>query len=202
MNRNHMHVGTTLGSVLLAVLMLVAVSPVASAAGPLFHNWSYPEFRLQTVLPEPTIEGLAEANAYETLLEKYDGFGVETFANSAYVDADSYSFFYGTKAFDFFCNAGDSEDQPDSATLITETDVFRMSTKEDGSREFGMNWTADPDWEETYYDLRGEAMALDEESLRGLEILSAEDNGDGTFTLVLGEPGADTSLAAGTESTF
>ena len=112
MKRNHMHFGTTLGSVLLAVLMLVAVSPVASAAGPLFHNWSYPEFRLQTVLPEPTIEGLAEANAYETLLEKYDGFGVETFANSAYVDADSYSFFYGTKAFDFFCNAGDSEEQP------------------------------------------------------------------------------------------
>ena len=59
MKRNHMHFGTTLGSVLLAVLMLVAVSPVASAAGPLFHNWSYPEFRLQTVLPEPTIEGLA-----------------------------------------------------------------------------------------------------------------------------------------------
>ena len=200
MKRNHTHFGTTLGSVLLAVLMLVAVSPVASAAGPLFHNWSYPEFRLQTVLPEPTIEGLAEANAYETLLEKYDGFGVETFANSAYVDTDSYSFFYGTKAFDFFCNAGDSEEQPDSATLITETDVFRMSTKEDGSREFGMNWTADPDWEETYYDLRGEAMALDEESLRGMEILSAEDNGDSTLTLVLGEPGADTSLAAGTES--
>ena len=100
MKRNHTHFGTTLGSVLLAVLMLVAVSPVASAAGPLFHNWSYPEFRLQTVLPEPTIEGLAEANAYETLLEKYDGFGVETFANSAYVDTDSYSFFYGTKAFE------------------------------------------------------------------------------------------------------
>ena len=112
MKRNHTHFGTSLGSVLLAVLMLLVVSPAASAAGPLFHNWSYPEFRLQTVLPEPTIEGLAEANAYETLLEKYYGFGVETFANSAYVDADSYSFFYGTKAFDFFCNAGDSEEQP------------------------------------------------------------------------------------------
>ena len=32
MKRNHMHFGTTLGSVLLAVLMLLAVSPVASAA--------------------------------------------------------------------------------------------------------------------------------------------------------------------------
>ena len=202
MKRNHTHFGTAMGSVMLAVLMLLAVSPAASAAGPLFHNWSYPEFRLQTVLPEPTIEGLAEANAYDTLLEKYDGFGVETFANSAYVDADSYSFFYGTKAFDFFCNAGDSEAQPDSATLITETDVFRMSTKEDGSREFGMNWSADPGWEKTHYDLRGEAMALDEESLHGMEILSAEDNGDGTLRLVLGEPEADISLVAGTESTF
>ena len=94
MKMNHTHFRASLGSVLLAVLMLLAVSPAASAAGPLFHNRAYPEFQLQPILPEPTIEGLAEANAYDTLLEKYGGFGVETFANSAYVDADSYSFFY------------------------------------------------------------------------------------------------------------
>ena len=53
--RNHTQFRTTLGALLLAVLMLVAVSPAASAAGPLFHNRAYPEFRLQAALPEPTI---------------------------------------------------------------------------------------------------------------------------------------------------
>ena len=202
MKRNHTNFRTSLGSVLLAVLMLLAVSPAASAAGPLFHNRAYPEFQLQPILPEPTIEGLAEANAYDTLLEKYGGFGVETFANSAYVDADSYSFFYGTKEYDFFCNAVDSGDQPDSATLLTETDSFRLTTNQDGSREFGMSWSAVPGEEPSYYDLREEAMALDEESLRGMDILSSEDNGDGTLTLVLGEPGTETALTEDTRSAF
>ena len=199
MKRNHKHFCTTLGSLLLAVLMLAAVSPAASAAGPLFHNWSYPEFRMQAALPEPTIDGLAAANAYETLLEKYGGFGVETFANSAYVDADSYSFFYGTESFDFFCGAENTEDQPDSAALITGTDVFRLQTDEDGSIKFGADWTAVPGWEATQNDLREEAMALDEEALLGLDILSIEDNGDGTLTLVLGEAGAEANLTADME---
>ena len=202
MKRNHTHFSTTLGALLLAVLMLVAVSPAASAAGPLFHSRSYPEFRLQTALPEPTIDGLAAANAYKTLLEKYGGFGVETFANSAYVDAESYSFFYGTESFDFFCGAENAEDQPESAVLITGTDVFRLRTDEDGSRTFGPDWTAVPGWEETQYDLREEAMALDEEALLGMEILSAEDNGDGTLTLILGEAGADSGLTADVETNF
>ena len=107
------------------------------------------------------------------------------------------AFFYGTKAFDFFCNAGNSEEQPDSATLITETDVFRLRTEEDGSREFGMDWTAVPGWEATERDLREEAMALDEEALLNMEILSVEDNGDGTLTLVLGEAGATTGMDYG-----
>jgi len=187
--RNHTHFSTTLGALVLALLMLVAVSPAASAAGPLFHNRSYPEFRMQAVLPEPTIEGLAAANAYETLLEKYGGFGVETFANAAYVDADSYSFFYGTDSFDFFCGAENAEDQPESATLITGTDVFRLSTDEDGSRTFGLEWTATPGWENTQYDLREEAMALDEKAILGMDILSVEDNGDGTLTIGLEEAG-------------
>ena len=161
MKRNHTQFRTTLGALLLAVLMLVAVSPAASAAGPLFRNRSYPEFRLQAALPEPTIEGLAAANDYETLLEKYGGFGVETFANSAYVDADSYSFFYGTDSFDFFCGAENAEDEPESAVLITGNGVFHLRTEEDGSRKFGPDWTAVPGWEETAYDLREEAMALD-----------------------------------------
>ena len=189
MKRNHTQFRTMLGALLLAVLMLVAVSPAASAAGPLFHNRAYPEFRLQAALPEPTIEGLAAANDYETLLEKYGGFGVETFANSAYVDADSYSFFYGTDSFDFFCGAENAEDEPESAVLITGNGVFHLRTEEDGSRKFGPDWTAVPGWEETAYDLREEAMALDGEALLGMDILSAEDNGDGTLTLVLGEAG-------------
>ena len=200
MKRNHTQFRTTMGALLLAVLMFVAVSPAASAAGPLFHNRAYPEFRLQAALPEPTIEGLAAANAYDALLEKYGGFGVETFANSAYVDADSYSFFYGTDSFDFFCGAENAEDQPESAVLITGDDVFRLRTGENGIDEFGQDWTAVPGWEATERDLREEAMALDEEALLNMEILSVEDNGDGTRTLVLGEAGAEANLTAEVES--
>ena len=108
MKRNHTHFSTTLGALVLALLMLVAVSPAASAAGPLFHNRSYPEFRMQAVLPEPTIEGLAAANAYETLLEKYGGFGVETFANAAYVAADLLS---------------QAEHGPDSQVMLVTTSL-------------------------------------------------------------------------------
>ena len=200
MKRNHKHFSTMLGTLLIAVLMLAAASPAASAAGPLFHNWSYPEFQLQAALPEPTIDGLAAANAYEALLKKYGGFGVETFANSAYVDADSYSFFYGTEDYDFFCGAENAEDQPESAVLITGADVFHLSIDEDGIREFGPEWTAVPGWEATQHDLHEEAMALDEEALLGMEMLSVEDNGDGTLTIVLGEAGADANLTAEAET--
>ena len=198
---NRMHCSTMLTCLLLAAVMLFGMSPAASAAGPLFHNGSFPEFQLQsTRLPEVTIEGLLAANSYEALLEKHGGFSVETFANTAYVPKENcYSFFYGTENYNFYCYAEESGDQPVTAELTTDRDVFRLTTGEDGSREFGIDWQVVPGWEENWNDLKDGAMALDEEALAGLQIVSADDNGDGTLTVVLAED-ADACLTPNAET--
>ena len=188
MKRIRTHVTAAFGAVFLSFVLLAGMSPAASAAGPLFHNKSYPDFQLgKALLPEVTVEALCSANAYETLLEKYGGFGVETFANPQYLPEDSYSFYYGTADYNYYCYARESGDQPISAKLITETDTFRLTTAEDGSKEFSLDWTVQPGWEENRNDLRDEAMALDEEALAGYEIVSVEENEDGTKTVVLAE---------------
>ena len=194
MKRKHSHFGTAFGAVLLAVVMLVAVSPAASATGPLFHFRGYPEYQVQPSLPVPTIEGLYAANAYEALMDKYGGFGVESFANPDYIGAEKYSFFYGTEDFNFYCDANEPAEQPSTATVTTATEVFRLKTNEDGSTEFGVDWSVEPDWQLIWHDLRSESMALDEEALLMSEIVYTEDNGDGTLTLVLADAASLASL--------
>ena len=184
-----------LGAVSLALLfsfvLLAGIGPAASAAGPLFRSASYPDFRLSsTEAPEVTVEALCDANSYDTLIAKYGGFGVETFANPMYTDGDEYSLFYGTADYNFYQYAQDPDAETQPAILMTLTDLYRIVPTEDGGAEFGIEWTAEPGWEDTVYDLRSEAMALDEEALLGSAITFMEDNGDGTLSVVLLEGAA------------
>ena len=194
MKRNLIHLRAVLGSLMLALVLLIGVSPAASAAGPLFRSRSYPDFQLQNAaLPEVTVDAILNANAYETLLDKYDGFAVETFTNAAYSAGDSYSFFYGTPYYDFYSTSTEAGEQPAEATLMTESNLYRVSLNEENEIQFGINWSAVPGGEETHYLLKDEAMALDEAALLNYEIASVEDNGDGLLRVVLTETVAEES---------
>ena len=187
MKRNLNHLRAALGALALALVLLVGVSPAASAAGPLFHYRDYPEFRLEPAVPAVTIEALAAANDYDALLARYGGFGVESFANSEYAGAESYSCFYGTADFDYYQLEAEDAGSTAEAFMFSDEEIFRLQAAEDGSTDFGLDWTAVPDWAEARYNLRDEAMALDADALRGYEIVSVTDNQDGTLTVVLGD---------------
>ena len=196
MKRNLNHLHAVLGSLVLSLVLLVGVSPAAFAAGPLFHYRAYPDFRLQPAAPEVTVEALAEANDYEALLAKFGGFGVESFSNAEYAGAETYSFFYGTGDFDYYQFDEETDGLTAEAFMMTDSEIFRLMASEDGTVDFGIDWTAVPGWEEAVYDLRDEAMALDREALLACEIVSVEDNQNGTLTVVLGDAAADSAEPA------
>ena len=210
LRRKSMQISVLL-SVLLAVVLLVGVSPAALASGPLFHT--RPDYMPLAEGPEDltvTVEDLADANSYEALLRKYGGFAVETTLTPESDGEGRSSFFYGTDSYNFFGYAPVPGHQNVLAELVTKTDVYSLNQNADGTTEYSINWSAAPDADVLRNDLKAAAMALDEDALLSYDVDSVVDNGDGTLTVALSafepaynfsgvgadtvvvEPGADT----------
>ena len=132
LRRKSMQISVLL-SVLLAVVLLVGVSPAALASGPLFHT--RPDYMPLAEGPEDltvTVEDLADANSYEALLRKYGGFAVETTLTPESDGEGRYSFFYGTDSYNFFGYAPVPGHQNVLAELVTKTDVYSLNQNADG----------------------------------------------------------------------